>query len=119
MILFVAFFLIILGLVSIICVTTCVLCCEADTEHTARDLRHLVHLTKIRSQNLCRYFLSNLRYFCSLHSLPGLSREDAARLQQLRREVRLSEALYQQRHANMYEVYCAVPYCTVLYCTMY
>ena len=63
MILFVAFFLIILGLVSIICVTTCVLGCEADTEHTARDLRHLVHLTKIRSENLCRYFLSNLRYF--------------------------------------------------------
>ena len=118
MILFVAFFLIILGLVSIICVTTCVLGCEADTEHTARDLRHLVHLTKIRSQNLCRYFLSNLRYFCSLHSLPGLSREDAARLQQLRREVRLSEAVYQQRHANMYEVYCTVLYCAVLYCTV-
>ena len=71
MILFVAFFLIILGLVSIICVTTCVLCCEADTEHTARDLRHLVHLTKIRSQNLCRYFCLTSDIFAAFTLCPA------------------------------------------------
>ena len=52
MILFVVFFLVILSLVSIICITTCILCCEDDMDNSSHNLQYLISLTKLNLNTL-------------------------------------------------------------------
>ena len=60
MILFGGFVFIIASLILIICVTSCLLCCEEDLDSNSRNLQYLIQLTRI-----------------SLASLPNLSCEDS------------------------------------------
>ena len=90
MILFIAFLLLILSLIGVISITACFLCMEDEMEANSKNLQYLqylIQLTKIQTS-----------------SLPGLTREDRLTVQQLRAEVERTEAVYRERHRNIYDL---------------
>ena len=87
MILFIAFLLPILSLIGVIFITACVLCMEDEMDANSKALQYLIHLTRIQAS-----------------SLTDLSREDRLTLIHLREEVARSEALYRERHHNIYDL---------------
>ena len=87
MILFIAFLLLILSLIGVIFITACVLCMEDEMDGDSKRLQYLILLTRIDTSNL-----------------PGLSRDDRLTVQHLREQVERSEALYRERHQNIYDL---------------
>ena len=87
MILFIAFLLLILSLIGVISITACVLCMEDEMDASSKNLHYLILLTRIPTS-----------------SLAGLSREDRRTVQHLREEVERTEAVYRERHRNIYDL---------------
>ena len=87
MILFIAFLLLILSLIGVISITACVLCMEDEMDANSKNLHYLILLTRIPTS-----------------SLAGLSREDRRTVQHLREEVERTEAVYRERHRNIYDL---------------
>ena len=90
MILFIAFLFLILSLIGVISITACVLCMEDEMEANSKNLQYLQYLIQ-----LTRIHTSNL---------PGLTMEDRLTVQHLREEVERSEAVYRERHLNIYDL---------------
>ena len=86
-ILFIAFLFLILSLIGAISITACVLSMEDEMEADCQSLQYLILLTRINTS-----------------SLPGLTREERLRVEQLREEVERSEALYRERHQHIYDL---------------
>ena len=87
MILFIAFLFLILSLIGAISTTACVLYMEDEMEADCQNLQYLILLTRIHTSRL-----------------PGLTREDRLTVQQLRAEVERTEAVYRERHRNIYDL---------------